>query len=736
MPRDITVTFEDGSTHVYRQAPDNVTPEQVTQRASKEFGKGVSALDGGRASVKAGQTIRDIPRQVGLTARYGLEGLGQAAEIVTEPLRRIVVNPILGAMGKAPAASTGRAASSLADTMGLPSPVNADERVVGDAARLLASGGGMMGVARGVAGATQGVTRAVASQMAAQPVIQSAGAVGAGLAGGSVREAGGGPMEQFAAALAGGIAGGVGAAKTADLAKRGAAAVKSAMVPRADRITQADGVIELAAQRSGIDWQSLAPDVRNTLRGEVADALSTGRPLDAKALQRLMVFRSTGTTPTVGMLTQNPVAITREKNLAKMAANLGDENLQKLPMLENQNTARLLQNLDEAGAANAPSLPETGKRAIDALSGNIARTKEGINTLYQAARDSSGRSLPLEGGTFTRRATELLDEAMAGGALPKDVQNRLNAIAAGEYPLTVASAEDLKRVIGQLQRGSNEGSTRYALGLVRQALDETPLQNAARQQAPIANPNNLPAVRGSANVPALQGQASSATDAGEQAILAFNKARSANRAFMQRLESNPALQAVADGVEPDQFIQRYVLSKSASAKDVRALKDELNPESVQSLRQSLVSYLKGKATSDTDDIARFNNQTYRNALRDIGDDKLAALFTPQERQMLKDVGEAGKYMQAQPAGSAVNNSNSGALLAARGLEMLDKIAGFVPLGGREIIRGKITQPLIQRSVMNPQNALLEAAKIPKTPVRVNPLLAAVAPVEARENERR
>jgi hypothetical protein len=724
MPRDITVTFEDGSTHVYRQAPDNVTPDQVTQRAAKEFGKSVSALDGGRASVKAGQTIRDIPRQVGLTARYGLEGLGQAAEIVTEPLRRIVVNPLLGALGQAPAASTGLAASSLADTLGLPSPANADERVVGDAARLLASGGGMMGAARGVAGATQGLTSAVSSQMAAQPVIQSAGAVGAGLAGGSVREAGGGPIEQFAAALAGGIAGGVGAAKTADLAKRGAAAVKSAMVPRADRITQADGVIELAAQRSGIDWQSLAPDVRNTLRGEVADALSTGRPLDAKALQRLMVFRSTGTTPTVGMLTQNPVAITREKNLAKMAANLGDENLQKLPMLENQNTARLLQNLDEAGAANAPSLPETGKRAIDALSGNIARTKGDINTLYTAARDSSGKSLPLEGGTFTRRAGELLDAENVGSFLPPDIRNKLNAIAQGTpgFEFNVASAEQLKTSIGNLQRGSSDGNVRRALGLVRQALDEAPLQNSAR-----VNPGNLPAVPGT--VP-------ESLQAGEQAILAFNKARSANRAFIQRLESNPALQAVADGVEPDQFIQRYVLSKSASAKDVRALKDELNPESVQSLRQSLVAYLKGKATSDTDDIARFNNQTYRNALRDIGDDKLAALFTPQERQMLRDVGETGKYMQAQPAGSAVNNSNSGALLAARGLELLDKIAGFVPLGGREIIRGKITQPLIQRSVMNPQNALLEAAKIPKTPVRVNPLLAAVAPVEARENERR
>lgn len=48
MPRDITVTFEDGATHVYRGAPDDVTPEVVAKRAQSEFGKAVTALDGGR----------------------------------------------------------------------------------------------------------------------------------------------------------------------------------------------------------------------------------------------------------------------------------------------------------------------------------------------------------------------------------------------------------------------------------------------------------------------------------------------------------------------------------------------------------------------------------------------------------------------------------------------------------------------------------------------------------------
>tara|TARA_R110000772_G_scaffold128816_1_gene236591 strand:+ start:1250 stop:2803 length:1554 start_codon:yes stop_codon:yes gene_type:complete len=47
MPKNITVTFDDGSSHVYQNTPDTVTPEEVAQRASQEFGKRVVNMDGG-----------------------------------------------------------------------------------------------------------------------------------------------------------------------------------------------------------------------------------------------------------------------------------------------------------------------------------------------------------------------------------------------------------------------------------------------------------------------------------------------------------------------------------------------------------------------------------------------------------------------------------------------------------------------------------------------------------------
>lgn len=57
MPRNITVTLADGSQHVYANAPDDITPDAVTARAQKDFGQGVTALDGGKNAAPAEPAI-------------------------------------------------------------------------------------------------------------------------------------------------------------------------------------------------------------------------------------------------------------------------------------------------------------------------------------------------------------------------------------------------------------------------------------------------------------------------------------------------------------------------------------------------------------------------------------------------------------------------------------------------------------------------------------------------------
>lgn len=66
MPRNVTVTFADGTSHVYQNVPDEATPDQVSARAAQEFaGKSITALNGGRkADPKPEGSITDAPNAV------------------------------------------------------------------------------------------------------------------------------------------------------------------------------------------------------------------------------------------------------------------------------------------------------------------------------------------------------------------------------------------------------------------------------------------------------------------------------------------------------------------------------------------------------------------------------------------------------------------------------------------------------------------------------------------------
>lgn len=726
------VRLPDGT--VIKNVPDDTTRAQLTEKL-KANGMTVPAewLDAPAAPKQdaaqaIGQGIMEIPRQIGLTARAGIKGVMALPGVVVDAGTGLVNAgaDLIAGKGNGPRIPT--SASSLDNALtklGLPEPRNSTERVAQDGASMMAGAGGMAKAAEKGAQVATGAVQNVLRQMAARPGVQIAGAAGAGVSGGSVREAGGSPMAQFAASLGGGIAGGIAADKAIGAGNALSALVRSKITPKTEQVRAADQQISLILERSGMDWSQVSERIRQGLREEVAQALNTGQPLSPDAVRRLVVFRQTGTTPTVGQLTQDPGQITREMNLAKTGANSTDPGLQRLPQIQNQNTARLLQQLDEAGAANAPTAPNAARAVIENLDSNLARERAGIGQLYARARDSGGRSLPLDGGYLNQRVSQLLDEANVGSFLPADIRNKLNAIASGQggYELNVNSAEQLKTSIGRLQRNSADGNARMALGLVRQALDETPLLDARR-----VNPGNLPAIPGT--VPP------STAAAGEASMRAFSEARAANRALMQRIENNPALRAVYEGVEPDQFAQRFIVGKGANASDVMALRNELNPGAVQQVRSYLAGYLRDKATGGDRDITKFGGSTYRAAFRDI-EEKLAAFFTPEEISQFRAIGETAKYMQAQPAGSAVNNSNSGALVLGRGLDALDRIANYVPLGGRDIIKGAI-QGAQQTQVLRPQNALIQAVAPQPVPLRVNPLLAAsvVTPVQAGEDNRR
>ena len=603
-----------------------------------------------------GDAITDIPRQIGLTARYAAEGLGDTFDsFVGNPLRTLA-SPILG---NAPTARTGAA---LADAVGLPQPRTAGERVVGDAARLFAGAGGVLRAASKAAQATTGTTQAAARLLASNPGSQLASAGAAGLAGGYTRETGGGDGAQLVASLAGGLA----APAAIGGAQRAAGAVSRRMQPRTPTPEQAQQInitIKNALQDSGIQLEELPRQVAQSIRNDVAAAFRTSDQVSPDAIRRLADYRLTGLTPTAAGLTLDPAVVTQQKNLAKLGVNSKDTTAQFLGQTENRNNQLLKQGLNTLGADSADDAYTGGARVIDALAARDARAQKIIGGLYDRARDSAGRSATLDHVAFTNRAADLLHEANVESFLTPDIRNKLNAFAMpgepGGIPLTVEIAEQFKTSIGRLQRSSSDGNVRFALGAVRQALDDTPL--IGRGPAPTFGGGQM-------TVPGGLGPARpQQQNLGQEAIDAFNKARRFNRAYMQIVERTPALQAVRDGVEPDKFVQQFIVGAGAKSNfmDVAQLKSSIkgSPDAMNAVREQITGFLKQRALNgQADEVGNFSGAAYTKALDQIGDRKLRLFFKQDEINQLKALGRVSRYEQFQPAGAAVNNSNTAGAL--------------------------------------------------------------------------
>lgn len=635
--------------------------------------------------------LSDIPRQLGLTARYALEGPAQAAQVFTEP--------VAGLMRWAgiPTRPLGEIASGAADAMGLPKPQTAQERVVGDATRLVAGTGGVLGASRAIA-QLPGMVGTVGAGMAANPTAQLTSATGAGVMGGLSREGGGNEMQQAGAALIGGVAGGMvpGAANAAvNAGKR----LFNRLTPQ-----QMDVQISQVLQRAGMDYSQVPERARQSLRTQMQDALRAGQELDPEAVRRLVEFQTIGATPTRGTVSLRPADVTREKNLAKIGINSADGGLHSLANIENRNNARLIEVMNESGANRGDPF-RAGQRAIGAIQAQDDALAGRVSSLYQQARDTSGRSAALDGAAFTRTANQMLDEGLLGGALPKDVADHMNRIARGEVPFDVNYAEQLKTRIAALQRATNDGSARMALGMVRRALDETPLMSA-----PQVNPGNLPAVPGT--VPP------SPAALGQESIDAFNQARQAARQRFGWQESARPIEAALNGAQPDDFVQKFVIHGTVA--DASALARNAPTDEVKT---AILSHLKDKALNGAaDEVGKFSQSAYNKALNQIGDRKLALFFTQEEVSQLRTVGRVASYMQHQPAASAVNNSNSGALLLGKGIDLLNKLPGGQTFLGQPL--QNINVSIQQRAAQNVLPGLLAAQ--PRPPMTSGLLAPAAA----------
>ncbi|MCW5141056.1 lytic transglycosylase domain-containing protein [Burkholderia cenocepacia] len=555
----------------------------------------------------------ELGRQLGLTARAAGHGIADAVNLIGEPINA-TINAVTGAKLQAPGAVIRRAVDAVT-----PAPRSGVENVVGDLAGAAANpanlltGGPILAGARSVAGAAARGAIAGGASAGMEPlrgdntVGDWFGRIGTG-------------------AAAGGALGGAGGAAARALGPSVNRLTGAASRPTAAAAADmAEQQIQRQAAAAGIDLHTVNPDALVPLRRDVANALQRGQQLDAAARLRQMDFNAARVDPTLGQLTRDPMQFTREKNLRGVEG-VGEPLAQRFA---SQNNA-LQRSLQGIGGPAQDAYP-AGNMLMGRLRAADDPARARVNELYSSARDSAGRPAAMDHVTFTENANNALDQGQLQNYVPEPLRRSLNDFASGRLPFNVDTAVQFDQLLSRAQRTAQragDGNAETAIGVIRNALNDAPI----------------------------------GSEAGREAKAAFDAARAAARERFATIERTPALRAALDpGTNPDKFVSQYVVN--GSTRDLRALRDVLanDPEAVGAVRAQIVDHLSRKAFgANAAGDASFAQARFNDALRTMGRDKLSTFFSPDEVAQLHSIGRVGAYINGQPAGSAVNNSNTAA----------------------------------------------------------------------------
>lgn len=612
-----------------------------------------------------------MARQIGLTGRYALEGAGQAADLVAAPLNALM------RMGGVKATNPSQTASKAADWLGLPSPEGAFERVIGDAARTgFSAAGPAAAAARLGQFATGTASRAALAGLAENPAAQIGGGVGAGAASGGAREEGLSDTGQVAAGLVGGIAGGLagnaamrGTARVAEpVARRlGVEPIREIATPRQMDNQQLASTLRNRLSITGGDWDAIPGRAQASILADVRRANSL-EDLDARAVQRLADFRALEVTPTRGMVTLDPVQITREKNLAKSGANSRMGAAHGLARVESENNAQLVRLMQQLEGGTSVEPLEAGRTLAGNVLGRNAALRSAEQTAWDAAKASPGYRMPMQASVLSDINAALGDAGMMP-FMDGRISSYMQALQQSPDQFTPQAYRNLQSMLSKaMSAGGNEAA---AAGIARRVLENAEMRPAATQ---IHNPGNVPAT-------AQAAQTMRATDPlPANAMSAIDEARGATRAAYAFEDSSPLVRRVlSEGSMSDPArIGNHLIN--ATPDEAREIARHLGPEGMRTMRGALATHIKQKALNGAaDEVGNVSQKALNSAINAMGREKLELFFSPEDVQQLQRMGRVASYVQAQPAGSAVNNSNSGALMVGKGIDLLTGISSKIPL---------------------------------------------------------
>lgn len=355
-------------------------------------------------------TAQNIGRQLGLTARYALEG-GLALPSM---------------VGDALGLKSSQAVSTLGDQLGLPRPEGGLEEGVGNVTRAMSGAGSVVGIGKTLAGAAGPVVSSIGELLSAGPGTQIiSGATSSGAR--ELAEASGaGPVGQTAAALAGGLA--VPAAQYA-----GSATVRG-LIRGGEQSRQVMAERLGAARNAGAE-----PTVGMATGARAAQATEAGLskvPGGAGRMASVGPKMAEGIGKRVDDLADD-LSISRDPTLAGSAIERGIKSF--VNTFKGKQRA-LYDQLDNYVAADSP---------VD-----VTATSAALKRLTEPIQGAEKSSAILRDPTLARLAQALDDDAAATGAIPyralKELRTMIgNKLSDGALVSDTPRAQ-LKQVYGAL----------------------------------------------------------------------------------------------------------------------------------------------------------------------------------------------------------------------------------------------------------------------------------------------
>jgi len=341
---------------------------------------------------------------------------------------------------------------------------------------------------------------------------------------------------------------------------------------------------------------------------------------------------------TKGQATGDLVALSNELNrrgeLPNIAQRIGQQNN---ALIENLTSIRK----EAAPDAYGTKASDFGQQVIDGYLNIDRQRNDNIRQLYGQLEQAAGGNFPIDAQKFVQSADQQLKKKLKSEFLPPEIDRQLQSYRDGsrmDFEQFESLRTNLATEIRKAER-AGDGNKSFALGVVRDSLENLPLTGEAAKLKPLAD-----------------------------------AARKAAKERFDALKRDPAYNAAINGkVAPENFIDTFVLSKGKGTEaNVRQMMSALGrgtPEQ-QAVAAGLMDIISRKSI---DRQGNFSQAAYNDILKEL-EPKLLEVFDPNSAKHLKNLGEVSRKVMAQPKGSFANNSNTFVASLSKGVEQVFNLA--------------------------------------------------------------